>query len=119
MSVETEARLTIGWRVDTEDIPDFEMRNWNMNWSELLPFVECASKALCEEVHIEDLCEEENEMVGDTYIIGISAPKHELSLGAFLTNMELRADFARRVYEQVMRKPPSDGPYMISWTHVW
>jgi hypothetical protein len=119
MSVETEARLTIGWRVDADDIPDFELRNWNTNWSELRPLAKQASETLCEEVYIEDLCEEENAMVGDTYIVGVSAPKRELPMESFLTEMKKRADFARHAYEQVMRKPPSDGPYMISWTHVW
>ena len=119
MSVETKARLTIGWRVDTEDIPDFELRNWNMNWSELRPLAKQASETLCEDVYINDLCEEEDEMVGETYIVGISAPKRELPMESLLEEMEKRAEFARRVYKQVMRKPPSDGPYMISWTHVW
>ena len=119
MSVETEERLTIGWRVDAEDIPDFELRNWNTNWSELLPLAKQASEALCEKVYIDDLCEEEDETVGDMYIVGISAPKRELPMESFLVEMEKRADFARRVYKQVMRKPPIDGPYMISWMHVW
>ena len=119
MSVETEARLTIGWRIDTEDIPDFEQRNWNTNWSELRPLARQASEALCEKVYIDDLCEEEDETVGDTYIVGISAPKRELPMESLLAEMEKRADFARRVYEQVMRKLPSDGPYIISWMHVW
>jgi len=119
MSMETEARLTIGWRVDVDDIPDFELRNWDMNWDELRPFAKQASETLCEEVCIEDLCEEEEQTMGDTYIVGVPAPKRELPLESFLAEMEKRADFARHVYEQVMRKPPNDGPYIISWTHVW
>ena len=119
MSVETEARLTIGWRVDVEDIPDFEHREWNTNWSELDPLVDRACEVFGEELCREDLCDDENEMYGDAYIVGIPTAKHELSIDAFMRDMDARAVFAREVYEQVMRELPKDGPYMISWEKVW
>ena len=115
MSVEINPMLTIGWRVNAADIPDFEQR-YDECWEDLAPLLDYSPE---DSIGCEDLCDEENQMYGDTFIVGITAPRHELPIDEFLRDMDARAVFARQVYEQVMRKLPKDGPYMISWEKVW
>lgn len=118
MSIEKDSRLTIGWRVETDDVPDY-MERWDAEWEELDPLVDRAGETIGEELYREDLCDIENEMVGDMLVIGVPTAKHELSMDAFMRDMDMRALLAREVYEHVMREQPKDGPYMISWTKVW
>lgn len=117
MSVEYESKLTIGWRVEQDDIPGFEER-WNEEWEELSELAEKASKLLGELTYIEDLCEEENSWCGDTQMIGVPMFRKELPIGEFEWQTDELADLAKDVYRQVMRKEPEDGPYLISWTQV-
>lgn len=117
MSVEYEPMLTIGWRVEQDDIPDYEER-WNSEWEELEGLAERASKLLGELTYVEELCGEENTWCGSTQMIGVPMFKKELPIGEFEWQTDRLADLAKDVYRQVMRKEPEDGPYLMSWTRV-
>ncbi len=117
MSVEHEAMLTIGWRVDQDDIPDFEERH-DEEWPELEGLAENASELLGRSVWQGELCEVEDSWCGDTQMVGVPMIEHELPIEDFTERTDKLADLAREVYRQVMRKEPEDGPYLISWTQV-
>jgi len=118
MSVEYESKLTVGWRVEQDDIPDFEER-WEAEWLELMDLAHEASRLLGKHTYVEDLCGVENAWCGDTQIVGVPMFDHEMLIDGFLDEMDKLADLATDVYRQVMRKEPEDGPYLISWTQVW
>lgn len=117
MSVEREAKLTVGWRVEQDDIPDFDKR-YDEDWSELEELAEEASKLLDECVWTSELCGEEDSWCGDTQMVGVPMLDRELPTGEFVEKMDALAELAERVYRQVMRKEPEDGPYLISWMQV-
>lgn len=117
MSVEHEAVLTVGWRVEQNDIPDFDKR-YDEDWSELEELAEEASKLLDKCVWTSELCDEEDSWCGDTQMVGVPMLDRELPMDEFVEKMDALGEFAERVYRQVMRKEPEDGPYLISWTQV-
>ena len=117
MSVEYEGKLTIGWRVEQDDIPDYEDR-WNDEWIELSELAEKASKLLGELTYVEELCDVEDSWCGTTQMIGVPMFRREIPMGEFEMRTDELADLAKEVYRQVMRKEPEDGPYLISWTRV-
>lgn len=118
MSVEHEAMLTIGWRVEQDDIPDFVERS-DDEWLELCDLAHEASKLLGKHVYVEDLCGVENAWCGDTQMVGVPMFDNEMLMGEFEEKTDKLAVFAKGVYRQVMRKEPEDGPYLISWTRVF
>ena len=118
MSVEHEAMLTIGWRVEQDDIPDYEERH-DEEWAELEGLAREASWLLYRSVWQSELCEVENSWYGDTQIIGVPMYDKELPIDEFVERTDKLADLAKDVYQQVMRKEPEDGPYLMSWTKVW
>ena len=117
MSVEYEPKLTIGWRVEQTDIPDYEER-WNDEWLELMELSHEASKILGRHTYVEDLCGEEDSWCGDTQMVGVPMFDKEMPIDGFLKETDRLAELAKDVYRQVMRKEPEDGPYLISWTQV-
>ena len=117
MSVEHEPMLTVGWRVEQDDIPDFEER-WDEDWTELEGLAREVSLLLDRPVWQSELCEVENSWCGDTQVIGVPMFDTELPIDEFLTRTDRLADLARDVYRQVMRCEPKDGPYLMSWTQV-
>ena len=117
MSVEHEPMLTIGWRVEQGDIPDFDER-YDEEWPELEELAKKASLLRGSSVWQSELCEEENSWCGDTQIVGVPMFDMELPIDEFLTRTDGLADLAKDVYRQVMRKEPEDGPYLMSWTRV-
>ena len=118
MSVEHEAMLTIGWRVEQDDIPDCEER-WDADWPELEGLAEKVSELLGRAVWQSELCEEENSWCGDTQIVGVPMYDRELPIDEWVERHNKLADLAKDVYRQVMRKEPEDGPYLMSWTRVF
>lgn len=118
MSVEHEPMLTIGWRVEQDDIPDFEERH-DEDWEELEGLAKKASELLGRSVWQSELCEEENSWYGDTQMVSVPMFDTELPMDEFLTRTDGLADLAKDVYRQVMRKEPEDGPYLMSWTRVF
>lgn len=118
MSVEYEAKLTIGWRIKHDDIPDYDERE-DDEWFELVQLSHRASKLLKKHVFIEDLCDEENSLCGDTKIIGVPMFDREMPADVFIEQTDRLAELAKDVYRQVMRKEPEDGPYLMSWTQVF
>lgn len=117
MSVEYTPKLTVGWRVKQDDIPDYEER-WDDEWLELAELAHRASKLLGKHIYVEDLCEEEDSWCGDTQMIGVPMFDNELPMGEFESRTDGLAELAKDVYRQVMRGEPIDGPYLISWTQV-
>ena len=117
MSVEHKAMLTIGWRVEQDDIPDFEERS-DDDWEELEGLAKEASLLIGRSVWQSELCEVEDCWCGDTQMIGVPMFDHELPMDEFLEKTDALAELAKDVYRQVMRKELEDGPYMISWTQV-
>ena len=117
MSIEYEQKLTIGWRVKQDDIPDYEER-WDNSWLELMALTYDADKLLRKHTYVEDLCGEENSWNGDTQIVGVPMFEDEFPVSDFLNLTDKLADLAKKVYRQVMRKEPEDGTYLISWTQV-
>lgn len=117
MSVEYEPKLTVGWRVEQDEIPDYEERHYD-DWEELEGLAKEASLLLDNSVWQSELCEVEDSWCGDTQIIGVPMFDHELPMGEFEEHTGKLADLAEKVYEQVMRREPEDGPYLISWTQV-
>ena len=117
MSVEQEPMLTIGWRVEQDDIPDYDER-WDADWPELEGLARKASLLLDRSVWQSELCEVEDSWCGDTQMVGVPMLDRELPMGEFVEKMDALGEFAERVYRQVMRKEPEDGPYLISWTQV-
>ena len=63
MSVEHEAKLTIGWRVEQDEIPDFDER-WGSEWEELEELAQKASELLGRHVWQGELCEVSLEQFG-------------------------------------------------------
>lgn len=118
MSVEYESKLTIGWRVEQDDIPDFEER-LNEDWPELEELADKLSELLGRPVWQGELCEEEDSWCGGTQIVGVPMYERELPMGEFCERTDELADLAKDVYRQVMRKEPEDGPYPMSWTRVF
>lgn len=117
MSVEYEPKMTVGWRVEQDEIPDYEER-YDDEWEELEGLAKEASLLLDSSVWQSELCEVEDYWCGDTQIIGVPMFDHELLMGEFEERTGKLADLAEKVYEQVMRREPEDGPYLISWTQV-
>lgn len=117
MSIEYEPKLTIGWRVEQDDIPDFEERA-DDEWLELCDLAYEASKLRGKHTYLEDLCDVENYWCGDTQIVGVPMFDHELPMDGFEVETNKLAELAKDVYRQVMRKEPEDGPYLFSWTQV-
>lgn len=117
MSVRHEAKLTIGWRVEQDEIPDFEER-YAEEWAELDGLAERASELLDQPVWQGDLCEVEDSWCGDTQIVGVPAYDRELPMDEWVERHEWLGELAGDVYRQVMREEPKDGPYLISWTQV-
>lgn len=117
MSVEYEPKLTVGWRVEQDEIPDYEERH-DDDWEELEGLAKEASLLLDNSVWQSELCEVEDHWCGDTQIIGVPMFDHELPMGEFEERTGKLADLAEKVYEQVMRMEPEDGPYLISWMQV-
>lgn len=117
MSVEYEPKLTVGWRVEQDEIPDYEERH-DDDWEELEGLAKEASLLLDNSVWQSELCEVEDHWCGDTQIIGVPMFDHELPMGEFEERTGKLADLAEKVYEQVMRREPEDGPYLISWMQV-
>lgn len=118
MSVEHEPKLTVGWRVGQDEIPDYEER-YDDEWEELEGLAKEASLLLDNSVWQSELCEVEDYWCGDTQIIGVPMFDTELPMDEFLTRTDGLADLAKDVYRQVMRKEPEDGPYLMSWTRVF
>lgn len=75
MSVEYEPKLTVGWRVEQDEIPDYEERH-DDDWEELEGLAKEASLLLDNSVWQSELCEEENSWCGDTQIIGVPMFDH-------------------------------------------
>lgn len=117
MSIEFTPRLTVGWRVEQNDIPDFEERR-DDEWLELIELAHDASKLLGKHTYVEDLCGEEDSWCGDTQMVGVPMFDREMPMGEFEERTNRLAELAKSVYRQVMRKEPEDGPYLISWTQV-
>ena len=117
MSVEYEPKLTVGWRVEQDEIPDYEER-YDDDWEELEGLAKEASLLLDNSVWQSELCEVEDHWCGDTQIIGVPMFDHELPMDEFEERTGKLADLAEKVYEQVMHREPKDGPYLISWTQV-
>lgn len=117
VSVYYEHKLTIGWRVKQGDIPEHDKRIYG-EWSELEPLAELASEAIGERVWVDSLCEIEDQMCGDTQIVGVPFIDHEIPIGEFAERTKNLAEIATAVYCGVMRESPKDGPYLISWTQV-
>lgn len=117
MSVRREAKLTIGWRVEQDEIPDFDGR-WGSEWEELEELAQKASELLGRYVWQGELCEEEDSWCGDTQIVGVPAYDRELPIDEWVERHERLGELAGDVYRQVMREEPKDGPYLISWTQV-
>lgn len=113
MSIRHEAQMTIGWRIECEDIPNYEERQ-DMEWVELDHLADEASKLLEGSVWVDELCQIENEWVGDTQIVGVPMIRSELPVSEFVERTEGLAELAKEVYRQVMRKEPEDGPYLIN-----
>ena len=118
MSVEHEPMMTIGWRVEQADIPDFDER-YDEEWPELEELAKKASLLRGSSVWQSELCEEENSWCGDTQIVGVPMIEGELPIEDFTERTDKLADLAKDVYRQVMRKEPEDGPYLMSWTRVF
>jgi len=118
MSVEHESMLTIGWRIEQGDIPDFDERH-DEEWPELEELARRASLLRDSSVWQGELCEEENSWCGDTQIVGVPMPYDELPVSEFMERTEGLAELAKEVYRQVMRKEPEDGPFLMSWTRVF
>ena len=118
MSVEHEPMMTIGWRVEQVDIPDFEER-YDEDWPELEELAKKASLLRGSSVWQSELCEEENSWCGDTQIVGVPMIEEKLPIEDFTERTDKLADLAKDVYRQVMRKEPDDGPYLMSWTRVF
>ena len=118
MSVEHESMLTVGWRVSQDEIPDFEER-YDEDWFELKELAESASELLGKTVWQSELCEEENSWYGDTQIVGVPMYDRELPTSELVERMDKLADLAEEVYRVVMRREPTDGPYILSWTRVF
>lgn len=117
MSIEYEPKLTVGWRVEQDEIPDYEERS-DDEWAELDGLAKEAPLLLGRSVWQGELCEVENYWCGDTQIIGVPMFDHELPIEGFTERTGKLADLAKKVYRQVMRREPEDGPYLISWTQV-
>lgn len=118
MSIEHEAQMTIGWRVECEDIPNYEERK-DMEWAELDHLADEASKLLEGSVWVDELCQIENEWVGDTQIVGVPMIKSELLIEGFEERTRKLTELAEEVYRQVMYREPEDGPYLINWVRVY
>lgn len=117
MSIDYEPKLIVGWRVVQNDIPDFDKRH-DEDWSDLKELADEASNLLDKYVWTSELCDEEDSWCGDTQMVGVPMLDRELPMGEFVERMEALGEFAERVYRQVMRKEPENGPYLISWTQV-
>lgn len=117
MSVEYTPKLLVGWRVEQDDIPDFEERS-DDDWLELMELAHDASKLLGKHTYVEDLCGKEDSWCGDTQMVGVPMFDREMTMGEFEERTDGLAELAKDVYRQVMRKEPEDGPYLISWTQV-
>lgn len=118
MSIEREARLAIGWRINQDDIPDFEERY--EYWDELRPQADECSSLVGTHVMAEDLVDEEDAWCGDgDHIVGVPAPTKPLPSDEFVRVLDRLAAVAGDVYRTVMRKEPEDGPYVISYERVW
>ena len=117
MSVQYEPKLTVGWRVEQADIPDFEDR-YDVDWPDLGDLAIRASELLGKSVWTDSLCAFEDAWCGDTQIVGVPMFDHELLMGEFEERTDRLAELAKDVYRQVMRREPDDGPYFISWTQV-
>lgn len=117
MSIEHTPKLTVGWRVEQDEIPDYEERR-DDDWEELEGLAKEASLLLGKAVWQGELCEVEDYWGGDTQIVGVPMFDHELPMGEFEERTSKLADLAEKVYRQVMRREPEDGPYLISWTQV-
>lgn len=117
MSIEYTSKLIVGWRVEQNDIPDFDKR-YDEDWFDLEELAKEASKLLDKHVWTSELCDEEDSWCGDTQMVGVPMLDRELPMGEFVEKMIALAELAERVYRQVMRKEPEDGPYLISWTQV-
>lgn len=117
MSVEYTPKLLVGWRVEQDDIPDFDERSDN-EWLELCDLAHDASKLLGKHTYVEDLCDVENSWCGDTQMVGMPMFDREMTMGEFEERTDGLAKLAKDVYRQVMRKEPEDGPFLISWTQV-
>lgn len=117
MSIEYTPKLTVGWRVRQDDIPDFDKR-YDEDWSDLEELAKEASKLLDKYVCTSELCDEEDSWCGDTQMVGVPMLDRELPMDEFVEKMDALGEFAKDVYRQIMRKEPEDGPYLISWTQV-
>lgn len=118
MSMEHESMLTIGWRIEQDNIPDFDERH-DEEWPELEELAEKASLLRGSSVWQGELCDEENSWCGDTQIVGVPMLDKELPVSEFMERTEGLAELAKEVYRQVMRREPQDGPYLMSWTKVF
>ena len=118
MSIEREAMLTVGWRVEQDGIPGFDER-YDVEWAELEGRAERASELLGRPVWPSDLCEVENTWCGDTQIVGTPMYDREMPMDTWANEVEKLGELAKEVYRQVMRKEPEDGPYLMSWTRVF
>lgn len=118
MSISHEAKMTIGWRIECEDIPEYEERQ-DMEWVELDYLADEASKLLEGSVWVDELCCIENEWVGDTQMVGVPMIKGELLIEGFEERTRKLVELAKEVYRQVMRKEPEDGPFLINWVWVY
>lgn len=117
MSVVTDSRLTIGWRVRCADIPDYESRE-DDGWYELHGLVARAEGLLGRSVYTQDLCDVEDMQQGDAQMVGVPMYERELTVAEFVERTDALAELARDVYRRVMRAEPTDGPYLISWEQV-
>lgn len=118
MSVEHESMLTIGWRIEQGDIPDFDERH-DEEWPELEELARRASLLRDSSVWQGELCDEENSWGGDTQIVGVPMLDKELPVSEFMERTEGLAELAKEVYRQVMRREPQDEPCLMSWTKVF
>lgn len=118
MSISREAKTTIGWRIEYDDIPEYEERQ-DMEWVELDHLADKASKLLGKGVWVDELCCIENEWNGDTQMVGVPMFDKELPVSEVVERTEGLAELAKEVYQQVMRKEPEDGPFLINWMWVY
>lgn len=111
------SRLSVGWRVSECDVPDAENRLYG-DLHELRELAGIASELLDRDTSADELCEFEDMPDEGTLIVGVPMFDHEMPMGEFEERTDKLADLATKVYRQVMRKEPEDGPYLISWTQV-
>lgn len=118
MSVDYSAKCIFGYRVEEDDIPDYEERMGN-------EFGDCADEEdgytvdiLGTEYWCSDLVSEESEYYSGPVYIGPDM-YDEMTYDELVHSLHTLAPVARRMYELVMRKPPEEKPRMYYFCHMY